>query len=205
MHAAWMIFRIGFNISNFKKKTRWVLPFTVLSQWMFFPIFSTQLTRVERQGWIKSNQNVHPWQFNSEFAPEKSWERKMVLSYWVLVTFQGRAVKLPGGKNTCIQNQYSIFDMYFHPTSTSSLFSTQNISWNCSRIFVEPVSTLSKWPRCWSLRQKCHQKKNNKTIIAFPRKNWSLNCGQFQSAIVFASSSANVAWGGSVQDWQDDD
>ena len=38
-----------------------------------------------------------PESFNSEFTPEKWWERKTILSSWVPVTFQGRAVKLQGG------------------------------------------------------------------------------------------------------------
>ena len=41
--------------------------------------------------------NLPPLKFNSEFTPEKWWERKTILSYWVLVTFQGRAVKLREG------------------------------------------------------------------------------------------------------------
>ena len=35
---------------------------------------------------------------NSEFTPEKWWDWKTILSYWVSVTFQGRTVKLRGSK-----------------------------------------------------------------------------------------------------------
>ena len=38
----------------------------------------------------------HPPKFNSK-SPEKWWDRKQILSYWVLVTVQGRTLKLPGG------------------------------------------------------------------------------------------------------------
>ena len=40
--------------------------------------------------------SITPPKFNSEFTPEKCcW--KTILSYWVPVTFQGRAVKLREG------------------------------------------------------------------------------------------------------------
>ena len=43
---------------------------------------------------------VTPLKFNSEFSPEKWWERKTSLSYWVSVTFQGLCyVKLREGKS----------------------------------------------------------------------------------------------------------
>ena len=115
-----------------------------------------------------------PPKFKSEFTPEKWWERKMILSYWVSVTFQGRAVKLPGGKNTCIQNQHSLFEMYFHPYFNPIPVFHPNHIWNCSRRFVEPVSTLSKWPRCV---KNCHQKKETYSLPPKKLKHelWSIS------------------------------
>ena len=55
------------------------------------------ITAEELQQSLGFNKRIHPPKFNIEFTPEKWWLLKTILSYWVPVTFQGRAVKISGG------------------------------------------------------------------------------------------------------------
>ena len=52
------------------------------------------MDEISFQSYICISKSTPP-KFN--IAPEKRWLEDVRLSYWVSVTFQGRAVKLPGG------------------------------------------------------------------------------------------------------------
>ena len=66
---------------------------------VFFGI--SENAALESQGWENSivmNLDSKTWKFNSSPLKNDGWE--MILSFWVLETFQGRAVKLQVGKGS---------------------------------------------------------------------------------------------------------
>ena len=112
---------------------------TFVFGWDFGFCFSTyHVLRTAAEGsWSKhmgKSWRLRNPKFNSEFTPEKGWERKTILSYWGLkVTFQGRLLLNFGGGS---EN-----NMFLSPTANKLgwvwiwwLLTYQNMAWTSSRL-----------------------------------------------------------------------